>query len=422
MNAEILCVGTEILLGDIANTNAAYIAQGLARMGFGVYHHTVVGDNAERLKNCLSIAFGRCDLVFMTGGLGPTYDDLTKETVAAYFGRELKTDPECLRQLKESFARSGRPMTENNLKQADMPEGAIVLPNPFGTAPGCIVEDGGKAAILMPGPPREMIPMFDGPVQDYLSDKIDGVLVSRNINIYGIGESAVEQKLRPLIAHMKNPSVAPYAGRGELRLRVTARAENAEAALSLVEPVVRDIVAELGDYAYAIDAKNLEQEAVRLLAEQKLTLATAESCTGGLLSARLTDTPGASAVYLGGVVAYANQAKIELLGVSPATLEAHGAVSKETAAQMAEGAALRLGSDMALSTTGIAGPGGGSPDKPVGLVYVALHCRQTGTEVLELQLARGRQDDRENIRQAAASRALAMVIRHLRGGRPLIGA
>lgn len=416
MNAEILCVGTEILLGDIANTNAAYIARGLADMGFGVYHHTVVGDNAQRLKSCLKIAFDRCDLVFMTGGLGPTYDDLTKETVAAFFGRELKTDPDCLRHLKESFARTGRPMTDNNLKQADMPEGAIVLNNPFGTAPGCIVEGGGKAAILMPGPPREMTAMFDGPVRDYLLDKVDGVLISRNINIFGIGESAVEARLRPVIAHMQNPSVAPYAGRGELRLRVTAKADTADAALALVEPVVRDIVSELSDYAYAIDAKNLESEALRLLIENKLTLATAESCTGGLLSARLTDGAGSSAAFLGGVVAYSNDVKTGLLGVSPDTLKAHGAVSRETAGEMAKGAAERLGADIAISTTGVAGPGGGSEEKPVGLVYVALYSRGGGLVVEELNLARGRQDDRENIRQAAASRALYMVIRHLRGG------
>ena len=415
MNAEILCVGTEILLGDIVNTNAAYIARELAHMGFNVYHHTAVGDNADRLKQCLEIAFGRCDFVFMTGGLGPTYDDLTKETVAAYFGRDMRMDEDCLAELVRNFERFGRPMTDNNRKQAEMPEGAIVLHNPFGTAPGCIVEGNGKAAILMPGPPREMKPMFDGPVRDYLSRYIDGMLVSRNINLFGVGESFVEDRLRPMMEGLTNPTVAPYAGRGELRLRVTAKAETEEAGYRLIGPVVSDILEIFGDNIYGLDARSLEDEAVKLLSRRGKTLSVAESCTGGLVSYRLTDIPGVSEVYMGGICTYSNKSKMDMLGVKAETLEQYGAVSRETAEEMARGALKHFGTDMAVSTTGIAGPGGGGEEKPVGLVYVGLATREGHVEVRELRLARGRSDDRDNIRFSASSNALDMVIRALKG-------
>lgn len=414
MNAEILCVGTEILLGDIVNTNAAYIAKELAQMGINVYHHTVVGDNAERLKECLKIAFERCDIVFMTGGLGPTYDDLTKETVAEYFDRAMRMDDECLSELVRVFERFGRPMTDNNRKQAEMPEGAIVLNNPYGTAPGCIVEGGGKAAVLMPGPPREMKPMFDGPVRGYLLKNMDGVLVSRNINLFGVGESYVEDKLRTMMTELKNPTLAPYAGQNELRLRVTAKAENEEAGYRLIGPVVSDILEIFGGNVYGLDAPSLEHEAVKLLLGKKVKISVAESCTGGIISQRLTDIAGVSEVYMGGVCTYSNEAKIDMLGVSADTLKKHGAVSAETAEEMAKGALERFGTDVALATTGIAGPGGGSAAKPVGLVYVALAAKDGTITVRELKLARGRDDDRENIRNAAASNAFDMLIKYLR--------
>jgi nicotinamide-nucleotide amidase len=413
MNAEILCVGTELLLGDIVNTNAAYIARGLAALGINVYRHTVVGDNPQRLKNSLEEAFARADLVLTTGGLGPTYDDLTKETVAARFGRRMVMNEQCLAQIEAFFARTGRPMTDNNRKQAEMPEGAIVLPNPHGTAPGCIVEDNGKAAILMPGPPREMMPMFDGPVREYLGRFVDGVLVSRSVHLFGVGESTVEDRLRDLMVNSTNPTVAPYAKQSELTLRVTARAPTREEGYRLIGPAVSRIMEEFGNYVYGLDAVSLQQTAVELLGRKGLRVAVAESCTGGLVSGRLTEIPGASRVFECGVCAYADEIKIKLLGVGPDTLRAEGAVSRQTALEMARGVRALSGADIGVATTGIAGPGGASAQKPVGLVYVAVsgpieeQCR-------ELKLARGRGDDRELIRYAASSYALDMVIRAAR--------
>ncbi len=410
MIAEILCVGTEILLGDIVNTNAAYIAKELAALGINVYHQTVVGDNPDRLKSCLEAAFSRSDIVVMTGGLGPTYDDLTKETVGAYFGRNMIMDENCLTTLKSFFTKTGRPMTDNNLKQAQMPEGAIVLHNPNGTAPGCVVEGNGKTAILMPGPPREMVPMFDGPVREYLSQFSDGMLVSRNVNIFGAGESMVEDRLKDLMVHSTNPTVAPYAKQSELTLRVTARAKTKEEGYRLIGPAVNRIMEEFGDNVYGLDAISLQNAAVELLARKGLRVATAESCTGGLVSSRLTEIPGASQVFDCGVCAYADEIKIKVLGVSPETIKNYGAVSRETALEMAKGVRKLSGADIGVSTTGIAGPGGASEDKPVGLVFVAV-SGPDGEDVRELRLSRGRGDDRENIRYASSSHALNMVIR-----------
>lgn len=415
MNAEIICVGTELLLGDVVNTNAADIARGLAHMGINVYHHEVVGDNPERLRDCLREAFARSSLVLLTGGLGPTYDDLTKETVAAYFGRKLVMNGQCLREIEGFFARSGRPMTENNRKQAMLPEGCLLLPNPNGTAPGCIIEgENGKVAVMMPGPPREMRPMFEGPVSDYLSRRAaEGMLVSRTINFFGVGESALEDKVRDLMLASTNPTVAPYAKTGEAQLRVTARAETEQQALALIEPVVQKIAALYPDNIYGYDYHVIEEAVVDLFTRAGKTLATAESCTGGLIAARIVAVPGASAMLGCGVVSYSNEAKRDVLGVSAETLAHYGAVSRECALEMARGVRRLSGADVAVATTGLAGPGGGTAQTPVGRVYVAA-VSDAGEQVRELNLARGRADDRETVRNMSASHAMDMALRACR--------
>ena len=419
MKAEILCVGTEILLGDIVNTNAQFIARRLAAMGIESYNQSVVGDNPGRLRDSLEIAFSRADTVIMTGGLGPTYDDLTKETAADFFGRSLAMHAPSLKRIEDFFKKVGREMTENNKKQAMMPggDGVTVFENHNGTAPGLAVrgllerrpEWGVKTAILLPGPPREMKAMFTESVEPYLAGFSERVFVSHEMHLFGIGESAAEAKLIDVMESMTNPTIAPYAKEGEVLLRVTASAEDAEKADALTRPAMDIVYDRLGQYVYGVDVGSLQNAAVRLLAEKKLTVATAESCTGGLIARRITDVPGASEVFGMGAVCYANEIKMKLLGVSADTLEKYGAVSHQTAEEMAEGARRVAGADIAVSTTGIAGPGGGTPEKPVGLVYIGLATAK-GCESFELHLARGYSSDREMIRWLAASNALHKVI------------
>ncbi len=412
-SAEILCVGTELLLGEVVNTNAAYIASRLADVGVSVYHQSVVGDNPERLRRELSSALSRCDLVIMTGGLGPTYDDLTKETAAELFGKRLVMDERALSEIKDYFKRTGRKMAESNAKQALVPEGSTVLYNQWGTAPGMIIDGDvgelcGKRAILLPGPPREMRNMFDFYIVEYLKERTGSRIVSRNIHLIGIGESAAEELLRPLIDESTNPSLAPYAKDGELRFRVTASAESVEKAEKMCDALVaRVLKSEVGGFVYGIDAGSVEEEVARVLLKDGETLATVESCTGGLIAKRLTDIPGVSVVYLGGAVTYANEAKEKMVGVRHETLLAHGAVSEEVAREMAEGIRVALGADYGISTTGIAGPGGGTPEKPVGTVYIAV-AKDDETRVKRLQLPPMR--DREYIRTASATNALALLL------------
>lgn len=410
MNAEILCVGTEILLGDIINTNAAYIARGLAECGVGCYYQTVVGDNPARLKRCLSEALSRAEIVIMTGGLGPTYDDLTKETVADYFGLEMELHEPSLELLKQTFCRFDRPMTENNRKQAMMPKGATVFHNDRGTANGLMVRGDGKTAILMPGPPREMTAMFDNHVKPYLQSLSGSVLVSHNVHLFGIGESNVEDQLKDYMEAHQNPTIAPYAKEGEVLLRVTASAPTMEEAEALMEPVFADLREVIGQYIYGIDVGDLQTALVRLLMEKGLTAATAESCTGGLVSKRITEVAGASNVFGCGLTTYSNEMKSKLLGVSADTLRQHGAVSEETALEMARGVRTVSGADVGVSITGIAGPEGGTEKKPVGLVYIAASTKN-GDTVKELRLARGYGGEREYIRWLAASNALHLAIR-----------
>ena len=410
MNAEILCVGTELLLGDIINTNAAYIARELAGAGINVYHQSVVGDNPARLKESLLAALMQNDCVITTGGLGPTYDDLTKETVAELFGRKMVTDQEAMRHIEAFFRKTGHPMTENNKKQALMPEGATVFHNENGTAPGLAVEDHGKIAILLPGPPREMVPMFRDQVLPYLAQFSDHILVSRSIHIFGVGESTVEQELREMMEHQANPTVAPYAKEGEVRLRVTASAATREEALRLAEPTVEKIRKKYEEHVYGVDIGSLQAAVVREYRAKKLTLAVAESCTGGVVSKRITEIPGASEIFLCGLCTYANEMKEKILGVSHQTLEQYGAVSEQTAREMARGVRLASGASVGVSTTGIAGPGGGSAEKPVGLVYVGIDS-ESYSDVLRLTLGRGYKEEREYIRYVAASHALNLALK-----------
>ena len=412
MRAEILCVGTELLLGDIVNTNAAFIAQELAALGIGVYYQSVVGDNPERLKGAIDTAFARADILLMTGGLGPTYDDLTKETVAEKFGLPMEMHQESLEEICSYFQQLGRPMTDNNKKQAMMPKGAIVFHNDNGTAPGLAVEKDGKTAILMPGPPNEMRVMFRNYVKPYLRKLSGKTIRSHTIHLIGIGESNVEDMLRDMMTSHQNPTIAPYAKTGEVRLRVTASADSDEAADQLIRPVVEEISGLLGEYIYGIDVDTLENAAVLALAAKKLKVAVAESCTGGFLSKRLTDIPEASNVLDLGVCTYANAAKEKVLGVSTETLAQYGAVSEQTAREMAEGVRSLAGADIGISTTGIAGPGGGTEEKPVGLVYVGVSSKY-GTFATGFNFGRGRADERDYIRQVAGSNALRLLIKEI---------
>lgn len=413
MVAEILCVGTELLLGDIVNTNAAYLARQLAGLGIDLYTQSVVGDNPERLKESLAIAFSRADLVLMTGGLGPTYDDLTKETVAAYFGRNMRRDEHSYQRLMEYFAKAGKEPTPNNLKQADMPEGAVVFDNDNGTAPGLAVEGNGKIAVLMPGPPYEMTAMFEARIRPYLQKFSEKVLVSRTIRIVGMGESEVEYRLRDYMLSHLNPTIAPYAKQSEVQLRVTASAKTEEQAYALIGPVVAEIQEMLGDVVYGVDVENMEQAVVQQLKEKGLKVATAESCTGGLISKRITEIPGASDVFECGVCSYANRIKHELLGVSERTLEQFGAVSEQTAKEMAEGIRRLSGADIGVSVTGIAGPGGGTPEKPVGLVYLGVSSERYSKVVRYLSGSK-KAGSREHIRYSASQQALKLVLEAIR--------
>ena len=410
MNAEILCIGTELLLGDTVNTNAAYIAQGLAACGVDCYYQTVVGDNPDRLKKSLRLALERSNIVITTGGLGPTYDDLSKETVAEHFGRKMTMHQPSHDALVERFKQFGRPMTENNIKQAYMPEGAIVFHNDRGTANGLAVEDNGKTVIMLPGPPREMTAMFDNHVRAYLQKRSEHLLLSHNIHFFGIGESALEQELHNYMMSQSNPTIAPYAKEGEVLLRVTASAATTEEADALIKPVVEQICADYSANVYGVDVGDLQTALVRTLTTLGLTIATAESCTGGLISKRITEVEGSSAVFGCGLCTYSNEMKIQLLEVNPETLMRFGAVSAETALEMAEGVRRLSGADIGLSVTGIAGPGGGSAEKPVGLVYLGI-SHTGGTSAVEHRLGRNYGGGREHIRWLASSQALYLALR-----------
>ncbi len=409
-SAEILCVGTELLLGDIVNTNATFLSARMAELGIGVYRHQAVGDNPARLEAALRDALSHADLVITSGGLGPTYDDLTKETVAACFGRTMAMHEPSLAAIRAYFERTGRVMTKNNEKQAMMPKGATVFPNHFGTAPSLALcdEEKNKTVIMLPGPPGELENIYYEQILPYLKERRDSVLVSRNLHIFGMGESAVEDSLGSLMSEAQNPTVAPYCKEGEVRLRVTAKADTEETAAAMCDEMIARIrKTPVGTYVYGVDVGSLENAVIRFLHERQLTLCTAESCTGGLIAKRLTDVSGASEVFFGGCVTYTNEIKERLLGVSHETLAAHGAVSAETAAEMARGARLRLGTDIAVSATGLAGPGGGTPALPVGTVFIGISTKN-GEQVRCLSLSSMR--SRDYIRKVSVANALDMVL------------
>lgn len=412
MNAEIIAVGTEVLLGDIVNTNAQYLSRRLADLGIYVYYQSVVGDNKERLKNSLNLAYSRADMVITTGGLGPTKDDLTKEVGSEFFQKPLLLHQESLKSIEDYFNKLNRELTEANKKQAYIPEGAVVLKNDFGTAPGCIIDDAsagnGKILVMLPGPPREMIPMFENHVVPYLKKYQKGVLVSKVIRIIGLGESEIVDRIKDLIDSQTNPTIAPYAKSGEAILRVTASTETEYKANSIIDPVISQIYDILKDNIYAIGDTTIENVVAKMLIEQNMTISTAESCTGGLLAGRLINYPGISSVFMEGAVTYSNESKMKRLGVKKSTLEKYGAVSKETALEMAEGIAKTSNTDIGLSTTGIAGPDGGTDEKPVGLVFVGLYIKGN-TYVKELHLT----GDRENVRNRTVIYALDFLRREL---------
>ena len=406
MVVELICVGTELLLGNIVNTNAAYLSEKCALLGLSMYHQSVVGDNAERLKESLETDLNRSDVVILSGGLGPTQDDLTKETAAEVMGIPLKEDPHSRERIEEYFKNSQyKVITDNNWKQALVPEGAIVLDNENGTAPGIIMEKNGKSVILLPGPPGELIPMFEGKVYDYLNKLQPEIIYSTMVRICGLGESFVENEIRDLIDNQTNPTIATYAKIGQVDLRVTAKAASEKEAAKLAKPMLKELLKRFGDHIYTMDEhKSLEEVIVHFLKERSLTLTTAESCTGGMIAARITDVPGASEVFKQGLVTYSNRAKRKLLDVKKTTLKEYGAVSEKTAKEMAKNGAFITGSDACVSVTGTAGPTGGTEEKPVGLVYIGC-CYNNKTVVKEFHF----KGERQKIREQATANALILL-------------
>ena len=377
MVVELISVGTELLMGNIVNTNAAYLAKRCADLGGICYHQSVVGDNPVRLKETMEQALGRADVVILTGGLGPTQDDLTKQTAAELFDRTLYMDEDICDHLRNYFARKGKECMENNFRQAMIPAGAKILYNHNGTAPGIYLFDEEKHMFLLPGPPFEMKPMFEEYVADCLASISGEVIHSDVIKICGVAESTAEMMVKDLIDTQTNPTIATYAKAVELQFRISAKANTHEEAQKLNAPIVQEIVNRFGDAVYSLsDETELEDAVVQLCKDRGYQITFAESCTGGLLSARLVSVSGASKVYGRGYVTYANEAKVEELGVSPETLKAFGAVSEETAREMALGALKAAGADVAVSVTGIAGPDGGTKEKPVGLVYIGCAVKE----------------------------------------------
>lgn len=406
MTVELVCVGTELLLGNIVNTNAAYLAEKCALLGLSCYFQTVVGDNQERMERTIRLAVSRSDIVILSGGLGPTKDDLTKETAAEIFGRKLVEDPHTRERILNYFVRMKKEnITGNNWKQALVPENAIVVDNDNGTAPGLILEEKGKRIILLPGPPNELKPMFERHIIPYLQNINSEGIYSKMVKICSIGESKAETMIADLLEAQKNPTIAPYAKTGEVHIRITARASDEEKAELMIKPIIEELYQRFGNTIFTTDENvTLEEAAVQMLREKGMKITTAESCTGGLLAGRIMNVPGASEVYQEGYITYSNQAKEKLLGVRAETLEEFGAVSRETVAEMAVGAARSAASEAALSVTGIAGPDGGTPQKPVGLVYIGCYLKGR-TRVEEFHFTGNRSKNREY----AVARALTIL-------------
>lgn len=405
MVVELISVGTELLLGNIVNTNAAYLAEQCANCGLSCFYQTVVGDNEDRLQETVKAGLKRSDILILTGGLGPTDDDLTKEVVAKAMKKKLVEDVKAREMIQTYFTNRGLEITENNWKQAMVPEGAQVLYNHNGTAPGLIVESGEKCAILLPGPPNEMKPMFEEYVVDYFKKKNPEVIVSTTVKLCGIGESKVADMIQDILDGQTNPTVAPYAKTGEVHLRVTAKAGDEKAANKLIKPVVKQLKTRLAEYIYTTDANTtLEKAVVDLLVANNLTVSTVESCTGGMVAARLINVSGVSEVFKMGHITYSNKAKKKILGVKKRTLEKHTAVSAEVAKEMVKGVELVSKADVCVSITGLAGPEGGTEKKPVGLVYIA--CSVKGKTVVKEYHFNG---NRSKIRENATASALILM-------------
>ena len=401
---ELISVGTEILLGDILNTDAQYLSIELAKLGISVIHQSTVGDNRERLLAQLDEAAKRSDIIILSGGLGPTPDDLTKEVCCEFFGKEMFLHEQTVEKIKKYFSSKGIEMAQNNLKQAMLPKDCVIFPNDNGTAPGMAIEKDGVHILVLPGPPRELKPMFQNCAVPYLMQFSDRIIVSHNIRTFGIGESSMSERVNDLF-DAQNPTVAPYAKDGEALLRVTAMAKTKEDAESLCEPIIEEIKKRLDAYVYGVDYNCIEEAVVGMLKEHHLKVATAESCTGGLIAKRITDVPGASEVFECGIISYANGIKHKVLGVSEDDLNKYGAVSEPVAKQMAQGALKVSGADIAVSVTGIAGPDSDSTGKPVGLVYIGLADKEN-VWVREIRTSRR---DRSYNRYVSASNALDMI-------------
>lgn len=406
MKVEIIAVGTEILLGNIVNTNAAFLAEECASIGLSCYYQSVVGDNEQRLSETLKNAMGRAEVILLSGGLGPTKDDLTKETVAKVCDRKLVMDDHTRERIEAYFDKKGKKKpTDNNWKQAMVPEDAMVLDNENGTAPGIILETGENTIVLLPGPPGELKPMFLAQVKPYLQQKSDNVIVSQTVKICGIGESQAETMIADLIEDQTNPTLAPYAKTGEVHLRVTASAEDEKKAQKLIKPMVKQLKERFGQNVYSTDADTtLEKAVVDLLVANDLTISTAESCTGGLLAGRLINVPGVSEVFKRGVITYSNKAKRKMIGVKKVTLDRFGAVSEQVAGEMAKGTAALTKADVTVAITGLAGPDGGTQEKPVGLVYIGCYVKGNLT-VKEYHLS----GDRSKIRENTVAQALVLL-------------
>lgn len=405
MTVELICVGTELLLGNIVNTNAAYLAEKCAGLGLACYFQTVVGDNRERLSLVLKTALERSDVIILSGGLGPTEDDLTKEVAAKVCGKQLVMHNPSKKAIRKYFEEKGIKPTDNNWKQAMLPEGCIVLDNHNGTAPGVIMELENTKVVLLPGPPNELCPMFEESVMPYLAGMTAQVICSQTVKICGVGESRAETMVKDLIDAQTNPTIATYAKTGEVHIRVTAGAGDRKEAMKLIKPVVKELKNRFGNDIYSTEEDTtLEKAVIDLLCANDLTVTCAESCTGGMLSARLINVPGISDTYKAGVITYSNKAKRRFLGVKKSTLQKYGAVSEQTAEEMAKGAALLLKADVAVAVTGLAGPDGGTEEKPVGLVYIA--CSVKGKVTVRRYHFSG---SRSKVRESAVSASLALM-------------
>lgn len=420
VSAEILCVGTELLLGDIINTNASYISARLSEIGISVYHQAVIGDNENRLRGAIGDALSRSDILITSGGLGPTYDDITKETVASLLGVEMYYDEGVSERIHKYFERIGRKMPMSNEKQAMTPIGAKIIANPRGTAPGLMLCGSycGRdvTVIMLPGPPCELEPMVCESVLPLLSEKFNdetGIFFSKNLHFTGIGESSLEEMIRPLM-DSTDPTVAPYAGEGEVRIRVTASAKNESEGMLKCDKMIERIRSYgVSKYLYSVDIPTIEEALVRRLKEKHLTLSAAESCTGGLISKRITDVPGASSVYPGGICSYAEEIKADVLGVSREVIEAYGVVSEECALEMAKNVRRLMKTDVGISVTGYAGPGGGDEKNPVGTVYIGI---STGERCFLKRYSFSSLRDRVFIRRAASSYAMGLALSEIGNG------